>query len=67
MANQDNVMDDLVEHSSMTYGGPMVSNEMAYAQKHSPDASRSHHSASRRRNQEEAVDPRNLKWSSRGY
>lgn len=67
MAGPDLVIDDLVEHSSMGYGGSMRTAEI-FTSKHSPEVARSHPSQStsshRRRNQEEAVDPR--KWS-RGY
>ena len=64
IAGQDNVIDDLVEHPSLGYGGSMSTAEIPYTSKHSPETSRSHPSQSasshRRRNQEE------IKWSRAG-
>jgi len=57
MAGPESVMDDLVEHVSMNYGGSMPTDNM---RSHISHPTSSH----RRRGQEEAADPR--KWS-RGY
>jgi hypothetical protein len=70
IAGPDIVIDDLVEHPSMGYGGSMATAEIAYTSKHSPEVSRSHPSQStsahRRRNQDEVIDPRK-QWSRSGY
>jgi hypothetical protein len=69
VAGQDSLIDDLIEHTSMGYGGSMPVTESPYTSRHPPDASRPHASQSasshRRRSQEEAIDPR--KWTRSGY